>query len=196
MRTYPSLRRDPRWVDKVISRATKVITDELAGLLIDVEQVGRVVASQSEVGAIGGDSCCMVRRCDRRKLCGALVKKRRNAPAPAKVAALAMESPRRMRDAAIVVCPDGERRSRSCWCRPRPALLIPSPSPCPALAWQRRGENPRPSYQSITALPDKRFSPAVPMRDFMPLALVVDLAWRDCLVRCAWLCNKTILSRE
>lgn len=196
MRTYPSLRRDPRWVDKVISRATKVITDELAGLLIDVEQVGRVVTSQSEVSAIGGDSYCMVRRCDRRKLCGALVKKRRNAPAPAKVAALAMESPRRMREAAIVVCPDGERRSRSGWCRPRPALLIPSPSPCPALAWQRRGENPRPSYQSITALPDKRFSPAVPMRDFMPLALVVDLAWRDCLVRCAWLCNKTILSRE
>jgi hypothetical protein len=72
MRTYPSLRRDPRRVDKVISRATEVVTDEFTGLFVDVEQVGRVVTSQSEVGAIGGDSCWMVRMCDRRKLCGAL----------------------------------------------------------------------------------------------------------------------------
>jgi hypothetical protein len=49
-----------------------VVTDEFTGLFVDVEQVGRVVTSQSEVGAIGGDSCWMVRMCDRRKLCGAL----------------------------------------------------------------------------------------------------------------------------
>ena len=75
MRTYPSLRRDPRWVDKVISRATEVVTDQFAGLLVDVEQVGRVVTGQSEVGAIGGDSCYTVSTRYGRKLCGALVKR-------------------------------------------------------------------------------------------------------------------------
>ena len=196
MRTYPSLRRDPRWVDKVISRATKVITDELAGLLIDVEQVGRVVASQSEVGAIGGDSCCMVRRCDRRKLCGALVKKRRNAPAPAKVAALAMESPRRMREAAI----DVVLMARGVVGQVGVGLGLPFlyHRHRHVRHWPGRGGAKilDPLTKALPPLPDKRFSPAVPMRDFMPLALVVDLAWRDCLVRCAWLCNKTILSRE
>jgi hypothetical protein len=50
-----------------------VVTDEFASLLVDVEQIGRVVSSQSKVGAIGGDSCWMVRTCDESKLCGALL---------------------------------------------------------------------------------------------------------------------------
>jgi len=51
-----------------------VVTDEFAGLFVDVEQVSRVVACQSEVGAICGDSYDMISMYDNRKLFGASVK--------------------------------------------------------------------------------------------------------------------------
>jgi hypothetical protein len=48
----------------------------------------------------------------------------------------------------------------------------------------------------LTRALQTRFSPAVPMRDFMPLALVVDLACWDYLVPCSWLCNKSVPGHE
>jgi len=55
-----------------------------------------------------------------------------------------------------------------------------------------------PLTSSITNLPNERFSPAVPMTDSLPLllGLVVDLACWDYLVRCTWLCNKSMPGHE
>lgn len=52
---HPTLRRNPGRVDEVFDRATKVIADKLAGILVDVEKVRDTIAVQGEVGAIGGN---------------------------------------------------------------------------------------------------------------------------------------------
>jgi hypothetical protein len=58
----PSGGVDRSWIHEIIDNATKVVANNIA-LLADLEEVRRVVASQSEVVAIGGDGCFIVSTC-------------------------------------------------------------------------------------------------------------------------------------
>lgn len=95
----PSRRTDHWRIHEFIDDASEMVADKIT-LLANMEQVRRIVASQSKVVAIGGDGCFEISACGISSFGG--VSNEEHVPALAIVATPASERPRRAREAVMV----------------------------------------------------------------------------------------------